>query len=133
MQLLPDKKYARGIMQIASPAIAGLSSQMVVTIVNTAMVGRLENAKVQLAAMSLGFLGSWAITSLFSSLSTGTHVLSSRRHGESNYQGVGDVLNNSLLICLLFGLVFGALGYYFSYNIIDFFSDLCFQWCRDGT
>lgn len=122
MKLTPDKTFSREIMQIASPAIAGLSFQMVVSIVNTAMVGRLENTEIQLAAMGLGFLGSWAITSLFSSLSTGTHVLISRRQGEKNPRAVGDVLNNSLLICLILGIVFGTLGFLFSYEIIDFFS-----------
>jgi MATE family multidrug resistance protein len=116
------KKLSKDVMHIATPAIAGLSSQMVVSIVNTAMIGRLEHTEVQLAAMGLGFLGSWAITSLFSSLSTGTHVLAARRHGEGNHIGVGEVLNNSLIVCFILGIVFGTLGYFFSYEIIDFFS-----------
>lgn len=123
MKLAIRKTLARDIMQIATPAIAGLSSQMVVSIVNTAMVGRLEHTQIQLAAMGLGFLGNMAITSLFSSLSTGTHVLVSRRHGEGNPVGVGEVLNNSLLICTLLGIVFGVIGYLFSYDIINFFSN----------
>jgi putative MATE family efflux protein len=122
MKFAIRKTLARDIMQIATPAIAGLSSQMVVSIVNTAMVGRLEHTQVQLAAMGLGFLGNMAITSLFSSLSTGTHVLVSRRHGEGNPVGVGEVLNNSLLVCVILGIIFGAIGYLFSYEIIDFFS-----------
>ncbi|HLB00324.1 MAG TPA: MATE family efflux transporter [Bacteroidota bacterium] len=116
------KNLVRDIMQIATPAITGLSSQMVVSVVNTAMVGRLENTEVLLAAMGLGFLGSWAIASLFSSLSTGTHVYVARRHGEGNHRGVGAVLNNSLVICALLGVVFGCIGYYFSFDIINFFS-----------
>ncbi len=122
MKFSIHKTLAKDIMQLATPAIAGLSSQMVVSLVNTAMVGRLEQTQVQLAAMGLGFLGNLAITSLFSSLSTGTHVLVSRRQGEGNHIGVGEVLNNSLFICFILGTVFGALGYYFSYEIIDFFS-----------
>lgn len=120
--LLPDRKFAREIMQLATPAIAGLSSQMIVTIVNTAMIGRLENAQVQLAAMSLGVLATWAITSFFSSLSTGTHVLVSRRQGEGNYRGVGEVLNNSLIVSLFVGIAISAIGYFFSYEIVGFFS-----------
>jgi putative MATE family efflux protein len=122
MQLRLNRSLAREVVHIAAPAVTGLSSQMVVSIVNTAMVGRLENTQVQLAAMGLGFLGSWAITSLFSSLSTGTHVLVARRHGEGDHMKVGEVLNNSLFICAILGVVFGALGYLASYSIIDFFS-----------
>ena len=122
MKFVPDKTFAPYILRIAAPAITGLSSQMVVSIVNTAMVGRLENAEVQLAAMGLGFLGSWAITSFFSSLSTGTQVLTARRYGEGNSISAGQILNNSLYIALLIGAISAALGYIFSYEIMDFFS-----------
>lgn len=122
MRILPDKKYAREIGRIAAPAITGLSSQMIVSLVNTAMIGRLENTQVQLAAMGLGFLATWAITSMFSSLSTGTHVLAARRHGEGKSVEVGEVLNNSLFLCLVLGIIVGFLGYFFSYEIIGFFS-----------
>jgi len=123
MKIGIDTKLSRDVLHIALPTIAGLSSQMVVSIVNTGMVGRLENAKIQLAAMGLAFLGSWAITSFFSSLSTGTHVLAARRHGEGKPEAVGEVLNNSLIVCGILGVLFGAIGYLFSYNIIDFFSN----------
>jgi MATE family multidrug resistance protein len=122
MKLRLHRNLDRDIMRIATPAIAGLSSQMIVSIVNTAMVGRLENTEVQLAAMGLGFLCTWAITSLFSSLSTGTHVLIARRHGEGNPLGVGEVLSNSLMLCFSLGVIFGLLGYVFAFDIINFFA-----------
>jgi len=122
MKVTPDKALARTVLKISTPAIAALSSQMVVSVVETAMVGRLENTMVVLAAMGLGVLASWAITSVFSSLATGTHVLVARRSGEQDYQSAGDVLNNSLLLALIVGLAFGAAGYFLSYSIIDVFS-----------
>jgi len=122
MGLLPDKPLTRSVMRISAPAVAGLSAQMVVSVVDTAMVGRLDNTSVVLAAMGLGMLATWAITSVFSSLATGTHVLVARRTGETDYAGAGSVLNNSLLLALFLGLAFGAPGYLFSYNVIDFFS-----------
>jgi MATE family multidrug resistance protein len=122
MKLLPRKEYSKKILSMAAPAIAGLSSQMIVSIVNAAMIGRLENAHIQLAAMGLGVLATWAITSFFSSLSTGTHVLAARRHGEGNYIGVGQVLNNSLLLSLVLGIIIAVIGYQFSFEVVDFFS-----------
>jgi putative MATE family efflux protein len=107
---------------MSTPAVAGLSSQMVVSVVDTAMVGRLENTTVVLAAMGLGILAAWAITSVFSSLSTGTHVLSARRTGEDDPLGAGAVLNNSLVLALVLGVVFGIPGYFFSFEILDFFA-----------
>lgn len=120
--LIPNRRLSREILTLAGPAIAGLSSQVIVSILTTAMVGRLEQAHINLAALGLGFLGSWAITSLFSSISTGTHVLVARRQGEGNPQGVGEVLNNSLALGFALGVFFGAIGYTFAYEIIDFFS-----------
>jgi multidrug resistance protein, MATE family len=117
-----NKNLSQNILHIALPAIAGLSSQMLVSLVNTSMVGRLENTHVQLAAMGLGFLGTMAITSFFSSMSTGTHVLIARRHGENNPLGVGEVLTSSLFLCFILGTIFGVIGYFSSYSIINFFS-----------
>ncbi len=122
MRLWPDQKYARRILQIATPAIAGLSSQMVVSIIDTAMVGRLGNSGLALAAMGLGVLATWTLTSFFSSLATGTHILVARRYGEGRYRAAGIVLNNSLLLSFLLGTLFGVLGYYFSYEFIRPFS-----------
>lgn len=122
MNLLPDKALTRRVLKISTPAVAGLSSQMVVSVVDTAMVGRLENTTVVLAALGLGLLSAWAITSAFSSLATGTHVIVARRFGEGNYAAAGDGLNSSLFLSLILGVVFGIPGYLFSYNIMDFFA-----------
>jgi putative MATE family efflux protein len=122
MGYLPDKPLTRTVLTMSTPAVAGLSSQMVVSVVDTAMVGRLDNTTVVLAAMGLGLLATWAITSVFSSLATGTQVLVSRRFGEREYAGAGAVLFNSLILALLLGFTFGGPGYYFSHAIIDFFA-----------
>jgi MATE family multidrug resistance protein len=123
MRLLPRKVFSRPILSLAIPAVAGLSSQTIVSIVDAALIGRLDRADIALAAMGLGLLATWALTSFFSSFGTGTHVLVARRQGEGNYFAAGEVLNNSLLICLVLGIVVAALGYTFSYEIIDFFSN----------
>lgn len=122
MRLFPERALTRTVLKISTPAVAGLSLQMVVTVTETAMVGRLENTKVALAAMALASLAAWAITSAFSSLATGTHVLAARRTGERDHQGAGDILNNSLLLSLLIGALLGIPGFLFSHEFIDFFA-----------
>ncbi len=122
MKLLPEKALTRSVLKISTPAVAGLSLQMVVTVAETAMVGRLENTKVALAAMALASLAGWAITSAFSSLATGTHVLVARRYGERDRPGAGNVLNNSLLLSFAVGLLTALPGYLFSYDVINFFA-----------
>jgi len=99
--LIKDYKY---ILRIALPAIAGLSTQMIVSLVDTALVGRLPETEYVLAAMGIGVLATWAVVSLFSSLATGTHVLIARRFGEKNFEECGKVLNTSLILTFLIGV-----------------------------
>ena len=122
MNILPDKQVAGTVLRISAPAVGGLSSQMVVSVAETAMVGRLTDSTVVLAALGLGTLASWALTSVLSSLSTGTHVLAARRSGEGDPLGAGEVLDNSLMLALLLGVVFGVVGYYVAGPLIDLFA-----------
>ncbi len=114
-----DHKY---ILRLALPAIAGLSTQMIVSLVDTAMVGRLPEAKYNLAAMGIGVFATWAVVSFFSSLATGTHVLIARRFGEKKYEECGKVLNTSLLLSLLIGTITSLLVVLFANDIADFFA-----------
>lgn len=107
---------------MATPAVAGLSSQMIVSIIDTAMVGRLENSEVALAAMGLGVLATWTITSFFSSLATGTHILVARRYGQGKHTEAGIVLNNSLVMSCVVGVVLSVAGYIFAFDIVNVFS-----------
>jgi putative MATE family efflux protein len=114
-----EHKY---ILKVAMPAIAGLSTQMVVSLVDTAMVGRLPNAEYNLAAMGIGVFATWAVVSLFSSLATGTHVLIARSFGEKNDEGCGEILNTAIILSFLIGIVVACLVVFFSGDIAGFFA-----------
>ena len=122
MKLLPVNNYYKKILQVALPAIAGLSTQMVVSLVDTAMVGRIEDATYALAAMGIGVLATWALISFFSSLATGIHVVVARKFGEGDYISCGVTLNNSLLLAVLIGAVVAIVGVFFSYPIAHLFA-----------
>ena len=122
MKIIADKQTYRYILKMALPAIAGLSTQMVVSLVDTAMVGRLPEAEYSLAAMGLGVLATWALISFFSSLATGTHVLAARRFGETDYKACGDILNTSLINALGIGAIVTLIGVSLSYIIAHFFA-----------
>jgi putative MATE family efflux protein len=122
MKLLPVNNYYKKILQVALPAIAGLSTQMVVSLVDTAMVGRIEDATYALAAMGIGVLATWALISFFSSLATGIHVVVARKFGEGDYISCGVTLNNSLLLAVLIGAVVAMVGVFFSYPIAHLFA-----------
>ncbi len=122
MKLIADGSVYKYILKMALPAIAGLSTQMIVSLVDTAMVGRLPDAEYSLAAMGLGVLATWAIISFFSSLATGTHVVIARRFGGKDYDGCGDVLNTSLIISFAAGVIVGAFIVGLAYPIAHFFA-----------
>ena len=122
MNLLPVNSYYKKILRVALPAIAGLSTQMVVSLVDSAMVGRLEEATYALAAMGIGVLATWALVSFFSSLATGTHVIVARRFGQGNYLECGNTLNNSLIVSVLVGGVVALIGAMMAGPIAHFFA-----------
>jgi len=122
MRLFPVNNYYKKILQVALPAIAGLSTQMVVSLVDTAMVGRIDDATYALAAMGIGVLATWALISFFSSLATGIHVVVARKFGEGDYISCGITLNNSLLIALMIGAIVAMIGVFFSYPIAHLFA-----------
>lgn len=122
MKIFASTEEYRKILKMALPAIAGLSSQMIVSLIDTAMIGRLDEAEYALAAMGLGVLATWAIISFFSSLATGTHVLVARNYGAKDYVGCGQVLNTSLVISILIGAVVSSSVIVFSYDIAHFFA-----------
>ncbi len=119
MNLLPENSYYKQILKLALPAIAGLSTQMVVSLVDSAMVGRLEEAKYALAAMGLGVLATWALISFFSSLATGTHVLTARKFGEKDKESCSKVLSNSILIALIIGTFVALIAIFAAHPVSD--------------
>lgn len=122
MNLFLVNNYYKKILQVALPAIAGLSTQMVVSLVDSAMVGRLDEATYALAAMGIGVLATWALISFFSSLATGIHIVVARKYGERDFIACGVTLNNSLLVALLVGGVVAMVGVFFSYPIAHLFA-----------
>jgi len=122
MNILPVNNYYKTILRVALPAIAGLSTQMVVSLVDTAMVGRLDEATYALAAMGIGVLATWALISFFSSLATGIHVVVARKFGEGDYSACAITLNNSLLMAVLVGAVVALAGVFFSDPIAHLFA-----------
>ena len=122
MKFFLVNNYYKKILQVALPAIAGLSTQMVVSLVDSAMVGRLDEATYALAAMGIGVLATWALISFFSSLATGIHVVVARKYGEGDFIACGITLNNSLLVALLVGAVVAMIGVFFSYPIAHLFA-----------
>lgn len=122
MNILLRNSYYKKILRVALPAIAGLSTQMVVSLVDSAMVGRLDEATYALAAMGIGVLATWALISFFSSLATGIHVIVARKYGQGEFISCGNTLNNSLMVALVIGIIVAAVGIFFANPIAHLFA-----------
>ena len=122
MKLFPQKNDFNFILRLALPAIAGLSTQMMVSLIDTAMIGRLENTELSLAAMGIAVLATWAVISFFSSLATGTHVLTARSYGSKNFSTCSSILSTSIILNLLVGIIVASVIVIFSDSIAQFFS-----------
>jgi len=105
IKIIGISEHQKVILKLALPVIAGLSTQMLLSVVDTAMVGRLPDAQYALAAMGIAFFATWAVISFFSSLSNGTLVLTSRSFGSENFIEGGNVLKTSIIFGALLGIV----------------------------
>ncbi|HUX93498.1 MAG TPA: MATE family efflux transporter [Ignavibacteriaceae bacterium] len=120
--LLRISENKKTILQLAMPVIAGLSVQMILSLIDTAIIGRLPDAKYSLAALGIAFYATWAVISFFSSLSNGTQILVSRNFGSKNYEECGSVLNSSLVMAVTAGFIVSVLVVHFSSNIANLFA-----------
>ncbi|NNF67668.1 MAG: MATE family efflux transporter, partial [Gammaproteobacteria bacterium] len=89
----------RRILALALPIIGGMTSQNILNLVDTAMVGTLGNAA--LAAVGLGGFATFMCMALILGISTGVQAMSSRRKGAGNFSETAIPLNAGLLMVLL--------------------------------
>jgi len=97
----------RRILGLALPIMAGMVSQNVFNLVDTAMVGTLGNTA--LAAVGLGGFTAFTCQALIMGVSTGVQATSARRKGEGREAEMAHPLNAGLLLSLIVGLLLTAL------------------------
>ncbi len=98
---LPPKERLQRILNLAMPVIAGMVSQNVLNLVDTAMVSRLPNSNAALAAVGYGGFALFLAQSIILGLSTGVQASAARRKGQGRLAETGHFLNAALLIILL--------------------------------
>jgi MATE family multidrug resistance protein len=120
--LLRIGDHQKTILGLSLPVVAGLSAQMMLSLIDTALVARLPDAKYELAATGIAFYLTWTMISFFSSISTGTQVLTSRNSGSKNYKECGTILTSSMIMAGVLGIVIAAVVITFSRSIAGFFA-----------
>lgn len=103
IRLLPRRELSGKVWRLAGPVVVGMISQTLLSVVDTAMVGRL--GAISLAATGLGGILSWTIIGSVGALHVGAQAVSARRFGEKNFVVAGKTLDNALWLAVVVGIV----------------------------
>jgi len=99
---LPRPALSKDVLRLAAPVTLGMLTFTLLSIVDTAMLGRL--GAVQLAAAGVAGVLYFAVVFPISSMSVGTQSLVARRFGEGHETLCGQVFNTGFILCLIFGV-----------------------------
>ncbi|MDT0634591.1 MATE family efflux transporter [Spectribacter hydrogenoxidans] len=115
MPMLPPSPRTRRILVLALPIVGGMTSQNLLNLVDTAMVGALGPAA--LAAVGMASFLSFMAVAMVIGLSTGVQAIAARRYGEGRFDETAVPLNGGLLLALLLGLPISVVVFIFAPDI----------------
>ena len=116
-----DGPRLRRILTLALPIVAGMVSQNVLNLVDTAMVGTLGDAA--LAAVGLGGFANFMFMALILGVATGVQVMSARRKGQGLVSQAAMPLNAGLAMVLATAPVLTAILYYWLPEMYPWLND----------
>lgn len=113
-----DSSTKNVIFKLAWPVIAEQSLATITHIVDMMMVGRLGASAV--AAIGLTMQPVFFSTALASALGVGTTALVSRFTGSDQNKKAASVLQQSVLMSIIFSVVFASIFYFFAPDLLNF-------------
>lgn len=102
-----DRYSYKNIWKIAYPIILGSLAQDIITVVDTAFIGRL--GEIPLGAVALGGIFYLSLIMMGVGYGIGIQVILARRFGRNEYAGIGVVWQNAIISLLL--LATGLFGF----------------------
>jgi len=102
-----DPLRTRKVLALALPIIGGMTSQVILNLVDTAMVGRLGPEPQ--ASVGLGSFSFLMFATVVTCLGTGVQAIVSRREGEGDKEAGGLALDTGLVLSVVIGLPLGYL------------------------
>lgn len=109
------------LFKLSAPAIVGMLIQALYNIVDSIYVGRLSTEA--LSALSVSFPVQMFLIAIGVGTGVGTSSLISRLLGRGNKHRANNVAEHVFFIAILYGLIVGVIGYFFSSDIIRIFTD----------
>ncbi|PCJ17695.1 MAG: MATE family efflux transporter [Candidatus Cloacimonadota bacterium] len=118
MSLVISKKRLKVLFTLAIPIIAGMLSQNLLNLVDTAMVGQLSSTA--LAAVGLcTFLNFMAVGALMG-FSSGVQAISARRIGEERSNEAAKPLNFAIILIFFLSCIITSISYFLIPKILPF-------------
>jgi multidrug resistance protein, MATE family len=114
---LLDSTY-KSIWKIAFPIIIGSFAQSIISVTDTAFMGRI--GATEQAAIGLVSIYYLILFMIGFSYTKGTQIFVARRTGERRYEEVGKIVDNSFLVMFIFSLII--------FVFLRFFSDFTLQY-----
>ncbi|MEO8353650.1 MAG: MATE family efflux transporter [Chthoniobacteraceae bacterium] len=111
-------REARATWSLALPLMAGQLSQMLMSLVDSAMVGRVGVVPLAAAAFAHSILGIFALLGI--GLLTSVSVQAAQAHGRGRATEAGEVLRSGLILSLLTGTLALAIVWWLSDHLTAF-------------
>jgi putative MATE family efflux protein len=115
------EKIGRLLFKLSAPAIIGMLIQALYNIVDSIYVGRLSTEA--LSALSVSFPIQMFLISIGVGTGVGTSSLISRLLGQGNKKRANNVAEHVFFIAIIYGIVVGIIGVFFTENIINIFTN----------
>lgn len=109
----------RSIWSISYPIILSLIAQNIITVTDTAFLGRV--GEVELGASAIGGLFYFSLFMLGFGFGTGAQILMARRNGEQRFDQVGKIFDHTMYIFVAMSVVLILLNYLFSTIFLKYF------------
>lgn len=115
---MDNKITYRRIWNIAWPIILGSVAQNLITVTDTAFLGRV--GEVALGASAIGGIFYLAVIMLGWGFGIGTQIIVSRRYGEGNFGQIGAVIEHALYFLVPISIILFLLMHFFADYFLGF-------------
>lgn len=118
--ILGSERIGKLLVQYSIPAIIGMTITSLYNIIDSIFIGHGVGA-MGIAGLAITFPLMNLVVAFCTLVSAGGSAISSIRLGQKDMDGATEVLNNTLMLCLVNAFLFGGISFLFLDEILRFF------------
>ena len=118
--ILGTERIGKLLVQYSIPAIIGMTITSLYNIIDSIFIGHGVGA-MGIAGLAITFPLMNLVVAFCTLVSAGGSAISSIRLGQKDMDGAAEVLNNTLMLCLVNSFLFGSISFFFLDEILRFF------------